>query len=106
MTPDEFEYVMTLLGNVVITGATLILVDWITDAIIDYSGTRVPPGMETSSRLSDELGCKCPSCDDSFGKKPKIDIGMDPKDWEDMVLKKSDSKYDPETGELRKKIKF
>jgi|SRR5690554_839075 len=104
MSPEDFEFICDLLGNVLISGGTLLFIDWISDVIADYSGTKKHPGMEPMPKPY-ELGCKCPSCHDGFTSKTRADFEMDHSDWQDMVLGKEDSKYDPKTGELRKNKK-
>jgi hypothetical protein len=100
MDGSEIEFIISLLEKVVISGGTLIFVDWVSDVIIDYSGAKTHPGMKTMPKPY-ELGCKCSSCYDGFTVKTRADFEMDAKDWEEMVLNNEESKYDPKTGKLR-----
>jgi hypothetical protein len=101
MSGEELEFICSVLEKVLISGGTLIFIDWISDVIADYSGTKTHPGMKSLPKPY-ELGCKCSNCYDGFTVKTRADFEMDSEDWKDMVLQNEKSKYDPETGDLRK----
>jgi|SRR5690554_3171873 len=93
MGPDEIQFIFWLLEKVVITGVTFIVIDFVHESVIDYTGTRTSPGMEPGPR-PEERGCKCPSCHDNFTVESEPSPEMSFEEWEAMVLEERGSKQD------------
>jgi hypothetical protein len=84
MDPEVIQFLIGILDKTVITVVTFTLVGWITEEVIDYTGTRVHPGMKPMPRPW-EQDCECPSCYDPNAPK-QSDYEMSFEDWEKMVL--------------------
>ncbi len=85
MGPDELEFIFDLLGKVLVSGGTLLFIDFISDIIADYTGTKIHPGMEPAPKHS-ELGCQCPSCYDSLAEKKVDNSEAEFSEWRDAVI--------------------
>ncbi len=96
MGSDELEFIFDLLGKVLVSGGTLLFIDFITDVIADYTGTKVHPGMEPAPKHS-ELGCQCPSCYDSLAERKVDNSEAEFNEWRDAVIEQ-ELKRNSKTG--------